>query len=197
MVALLCSAMLTIRVDPMLDEPVRFKRVLVEFDRGVDLAPFLGEFEISGVVGDLASVKIPEYMLEKLIKDGIVRSVWKPRKYHLMLDVSVSEIHAPKVWEGFRDVIGRQVNGSGIVIGIIDTGIDYRHPDFWFPNGSTKILSIWDQTIDGKPPNGFKYGYECPRWEIEAGRCPERDEMGHGTHVASIAAGTGQASYKG
>ena len=197
LVALLCSAILTVRVYPMVDEPIRFKRVLVEFDREVDLTPFLGEFEVSGVIGDLASVKISEDMLRKLIKDGVIRSVWKPKKYRLMLDVSVSEIHAPEVWEGFRDVIGRQVNGSGIVIGIIDTGIDYRHPDFWFPNGSTKILSIWDQTIDGKPPRGFKYGYECSRSEIEAGRCPERDEMGHGTHVASIAAGSGLASYRG
>ncbi|MCD6126014.1 MAG: S8 family peptidase [Thaumarchaeota archaeon] len=197
MISLLCLTMLTIKNDPALDEPIKFKRVLVEFDRRVDLTQFLGDLEISGVAGDLASVKIRDNLLEKLIKDGVIKSVWKPRKYHLTLDVSVPEVHAPEIWDGFRDVIGGQVNGSGVVIGIIDTGIDYRHPDFWFPNGSTKILSIWDQTIDGKPPRGFKYGYECSRWEIEAMKCPERDETGHGTHVASIAAGTGLASYKG
>ncbi|HDJ67169.1 MAG TPA: hypothetical protein ENF33_05620 [Nitrososphaeria archaeon] len=197
MISLLCLATLTIREIPVLDEPIRFKRLLVKFGRGVDLTPFLGDLEISGVAGHLASVKIPEDLLEKLIKDGTIKSVWKPRKYRLMLDVSVPEVHAPEIWDGFRDVIREQVNGSGVVIGIIDTGIDYRHPDFWFPNGSTKILSIWDQTIDGKPPRGFRYGYECLRWEIEAGKCPERDEVGHGTHVASIAAGAGLASYKG
>jgi len=194
--SLLCLATFTIKVDPITDEPIRFKRVLVEFGKEVDLTQFLGDLEVGGVVGDLASMKVSENLLEKLIKDGVVKSVWKPRKYRLMLDVSVPEVRAPEIWDGFRDVVGH-VNGSGVVIGIIDTGIDYRHPDFWFPNGSTKILSIWDQTIDGKPPRGFKYGYECLKWEIEAGRCPERDEVGHGTHVASIAAGTGLASYKG
>ena len=194
--SLLCLATFTIKVDPITDEPIRFKRVLVEFGKEVDLTQFLGDLEVGGVVGDLASMKVSENLLEKLIKDGVVKSVWRPRKYRLMLDVSVPEVRAPEIWDGFRDVVGH-VNGSGVVIGIIDTGIDYRHPDFWFPNGSTKILSIWDQTIDGKPPRGFKYGYECLKWEIEAGRCPERDEVGHGTHVASIAAGTGLASYKG
>ena len=200
MMFLLCLTMLTIDVDPVdptVHESIKFKQVLVEFDGGVDFTQFLGNLEIGGVAGNIASIRIRDDLLEKLIEDGVIKSVWEPRKYHLMLDVSVPEIHAPEVWNSFRDVVGGQVNGSGVVIGIIDTGIDYRHPDFWFPNGSTKILSIWDQTRDGKPPRGFKYGYECLRWEIEAMKCPERDEMGHGTHVASMAAGTGLASYKG
>ena len=197
MALLLCLTVLTIDVDLTSHESIKFKRVLVEFDGGVDFTQFLGDLEVGGVAGNIASIRIREDLLEKLIEDGVIKSVWRPRKYHLMLDVSVPEIHAPDIWDGFRDVVGGQVNGSGVVIGIIDTGIDYRHPDFWFPNGSTKILSIWDQTIDGKPPRGFRYGYECLKWEIEAGKCPEKDEIGHGTHVASIAAGTGLASYRG
>ena len=90
--SLLCLAMFTIKVDPITDEPIRFKRVLVEFGEEVDLTQFLGDLEVGGVVGDLASMKVSENMLEKLIKDGVVKSVWKPRKYRLMLDVSVPEV---------------------------------------------------------------------------------------------------------
>jgi subtilisin family serine protease len=116
----------------------------------------------------------------------------KPRKYRVFLDVSVPEIHAIDVWR-IRDLHGRYLNGSGVAIGIIDTGIDYTHPDFYFLNGTSKILAIWDQTLDGKPPRNFSYGYECTRREIEDRTCPQRDTVGHGTHVASIAAGTGRA----
>lgn len=116
----------------------------------------------------------------------------KARKYKILLDVSVPDIHANDVWR-IRDSLGRYLNGSGVAIGIVDTGIDYTHPDFYFPNGSSKILAIWDQTVDGKPPKNFDYGYECTRKEIEDKTCPERDTVGHGTHVASISAGTGRA----
>lgn len=111
------------------------------------------------------------------------------RRYRVLLDVSVPEVRAPDVWR----IGGLGLNGSGVAIGIIDTGIDYRHPDFYFPNGRTKILAIWDQTLDGDPPENFGYGHECERWEIESGDCPSTDTVGHGTHVASIAAGTGRA----
>lgn len=116
----------------------------------------------------------------------------KPKRYKVYLDVSVPEVHAIDVWK-VKDSGGRYLNGSGVAIGIIDTGIDYAHPDFYFPNGSSKILAIWDQTLDGKPPKELGYGYECTRKEIEDNACPEEDIVGHGTHVASIAAGTGRA----
>jgi subtilisin family serine protease len=86
------------------------------------------------------------------------------------------------------------VTGAGVIVGFVDTGIDITHPDFTYPNGTTKILYVWDQTVPGRPPTGFGYGYECTSKDIEARTCPEVDTFGHGTHVAGIATSSGVAT---
>lgn len=90
------------------------------------------------------------------------------------------------------------LQGTGVMIGFIDTGIDYQNPIFRNLDGSTRIAGIWDQTIqDGTPPQYFLYGSEYTREEIdEALRSenplqivPSVDENSHGTFLASVAAG--------
>jgi subtilisin family serine protease len=98
------------------------------------------------------------------------------------------------VWQQVRDFFGRNVTGQGTIVGFVDTGIDVTHPDFTFPNGTTKIAYVWDQTIPGRPPPPFSYGYECTSIDIQAQTCPETDTFGHGTHVAGIAASSGRAT---
>lgn len=88
--------------------------------------------------------------------------------------------------------------GSGAIIGIIDTGIDYRHPAFRYNDGSTCIISIWDQTIQtGTPPQGMSFGSEYTKENINLALqsadplsiVPTVDEDGHGTAIASVVAG--------
>ncbi|HHX63131.1 MAG TPA: S8 family peptidase [Epulopiscium sp.] len=97
------------------------------------------------------------------------------------------------------------LKGDGVILGIIDSGILYSHPDFRNEDGSTRIASIWDQNIQGAPPLGYKIGTEYTREKInEALAQPTRQEQlaivpledyaGHGTHVAGIAGGNGRAS---
>ncbi|MFV0241424.1 MAG: peptidase S8, partial [Lacrimispora sphenoides] len=51
--------------------------------------------------------------------------------------------------------------GRGVIVGIVDTGIDYRHPAFKYNDRTTRILSIWDQTqVGSTPPRGFTFGAE-------------------------------------
>ncbi|MHC1750332.1 MAG: S8 family peptidase [Cellulosilyticaceae bacterium] len=98
-----------------------------------------------------------------------------------------------------------QLKGKGVLLGIIDSGINYAHRDFRNLDGTTRIKAIWDQTIEGNPPVGFTQGTEYTQEQInEALRQPTRqaqlaivpseDSIGHGTHVASIAGGNGNAS---
>ena len=101
------------------------------------------------------------------------------------------------------------LTGRGCIIAIIDTGIDYTNPIFRNEDGSSRILAIWDQTIQtGTPPAGFQYGSEYTRQEIDQALqaedpfsvVPSRDENGHGTALAGVAAGSrvrGGLSYFG
>src|SRR5690606_14537072 len=90
------------------------------------------------------------------------------------------------------------LRGQGVLIGIIDTGIDYTNPIFQYADNTTRIVSIWDQTITSdNPPSGFLYGTEYTREQINAALqsedplsiVPTTDEVGHGTMVAGIAGG--------
>ena len=90
------------------------------------------------------------------------------------------------------------LQGTDVIIGLIDTGIDYQNPIFRNLDGSTRIAGIWDQTIqDGTPPEGFFYGTEYRREQIDEALqsenplsvVPSTDENSHGTFLASLAAG--------
>ncbi|MCC2254349.1 S8 family peptidase [Ruminococcus sp. CLA-AA-H200] len=95
-----------------------------------------------------------------------------------------------------------QLKGSGILIGFLDSGIDYENSLFRNLDGTTRIAAIWDQTVQsGTPPKGFSFGSEYTRDEINAALSsespfelvPSSDESGHGTYVAGLAAGGANA----
>ncbi len=91
------------------------------------------------------------------------------------------------------------LTGRGVLVGLIDTGIDYQNQVFRNAAGRTRILRIWDQTIQtGKLPAGIQYGSEYTEDDINEALAsgdalsivPSVDQEGHGTFLASIAAGS-------
>ena len=151
---------------------------------------------IRSTIGRVTTMQVYSDELAELVKLDFVSGVFSPRSFHPTLDISAQEIGATFVWQNITDASGRAIDGSGVIIGTIDTGVDLAHPDLKFPNGTSKVLYLWDQTLVGKPPHGFNYGVECTWNEINSGECREDDAFGHGTHVASIAASSGLASGK-
>ena len=116
---------------------------------------------------------------------------------------SVGEVFdpTPLISSGIRDVQQEPLNltGKGTIIAFLDTGIDYQNPVFRNPDGSSRILAVWDQTIqDGNAPVGFEYGTEYTKEMIDRALqaenplsvVPTKDENGHGTAVAGAAAGS-------
>ena len=91
------------------------------------------------------------------------------------------------------------LTGQGVILCFIDTGIDYRDPAFLDENGNSRILALWDQTIQtGTPPDGLKYGSEYRREDINRALrsedpysiVPSLDTNGHGSVLAGVAAGS-------
>jgi subtilisin family serine protease len=128
-----------------------------------------------------------------------------PRRMYPELNYSLPEIHATAVHTG-----ARSRKGDGIVIGIIDSGIDWRHGSFVNADGTSRILTIWDQILEAQPgdtvgPNGDGVVYTQDQISRALNRnasvtVPVRTKDvdtkekrdGHGTHVAGIAAGNGR-----
>ena len=133
-----------------------------------------------------------------------VSFIESPENVELNNDIAVASTGASLLHSG---VLNNTVyKGKGVIVGICDSGIDWKHPDFRELADQTKsrILSIWDQTITATgaevSPNGFTYGVEYQKAHIddELDGSPtsfvrEADTNGHGTHVSGTVAGNGAA----
>lgn len=116
-----------------------------------------------------------------------------PQYYGLLDSTAISSIGVDQV----RRQPSLELYGHNVIVGLIDTGIDYRHKAFRNADGTTRILSIWDQTLQENPPDGFLYGTEYTQTNINEALAsqdplsvvPQQDEIGHGTFLAGIAAG--------
>lgn len=142
--------------------------------------------------------------IEKLTQLPYVTSVMGPEFDALHNDVSRAQSGASLLQDGVFN--NTAYNGTGVLVGIYDSGIDWKHPDFRKADDQTKsrIVSIWDQTLTAQAgetaPVGFATGVEYTKAQIEdeldgtpTGFVRENDTNGHGTHVSGTAAGNGSA----
>ena len=121
-----------------------------------------------------------------------------PKLYGLMQDFNQIPLIESNITKVQQPPLS--LTGSGVIIAFIDTGISWNEDVFKDLGGNTRILNIWDQSIqNGTPPDGFLYGTEYTREDINQAIRGEtvietRDEIGHGSAMASVAAGSSISS---
>ncbi len=146
------------------------------------------------LTGDFVILYIERKMLD-LITDEEMSKIAMQQPFNLGL-MDKSALEATGVL-AIQNQPFLNLRGSGVLIGIVDTGINYTLDEFIYEDNTTKIVSIWDQTIQGNPPKDHCFGTEYTRQDIDLALSsdnpfnivPTRDEIGHGTKLASICAG--------
>ncbi len=166
--------------------------------------------EITYLLGGYAIAVLPEEQVESFLGTPEILYAELPTRVYTTVEYGrASSCISNRPSAGSRP---ENLNGTGVLVGIIDSGIDYRHPDFCNEDGTTRIAAIWDQSLKSDtPPPGYKLGTLFTKEQINMvleekepenrqGVIPSGDLSGHGTHVAGIAAGNGRASggkYRG
>ena len=184
------------------------------------------QIEVVELLNNYGILRLPEALIDTVASEDMITYMEKPKQLFYEIQegkrascISTLQIRKPSL------------TGQNILVGIIDSGIDYTHPDFQNPDGTTRILALWDQTIPAysvptgitnpasdstgaqflPPPERYPFGTLFAASDINRALaattpeerftlCPSQDISGHGTHVAGIAAGNGQASngvYRG
>lgn len=154
---------------------------------------------------EYAVLTVRESDIERLSRTPQIEYIEKPKRLFFQTENGRRVSCINEVQSSRLSLASNVLFGEGILVAVIDSGIDYANEDFRNEDGSTRIHRLWDQTVPGNPPQGYFLGSEYTREQInealgagsEAERrriLPSVDTSGHGTAVAGIAAGNGRGS---
>lgn len=175
------------------------------------------EIVIEELLGGYAIVTIPERLIQAFSRLEEVEYIEVPKRLYFQQvdgrrDICLTGVGVvgntpdasgtfPGAYVAGTGGFGLNLAGSGVLVGVADSGIDYRNSEFLTADGKSRILALWDQTLQPDaekgwlPPEGFARGVLFTREMLTAslaeGTYLSRDTSGHGTAVASIAAGSG------
>lgn len=189
------------------DELTRTWQLIAKSSGGFDWIPEIyPTVEISPLLNGYAILTVPQNLISEITARPEIEYIEKPKRLFFAVNEGrrASCINPLQTTSGGSAIPGYAPNGlfgTNILVAVIDSGIDYAHPDFCNADGTTRIIELWDQTLgrifDSEQINeALQQNSELARYSI----VPSRDISGHGTHVAGICAGNGRASgglYRG
>ncbi|MEG0228234.1 MAG: S8 family peptidase [Lachnospiraceae bacterium] len=173
--------------------------VIVKYSGSLDAVRIFAE-QVVELQNEYAIITLKETMMEKLSALPQIEYVEKPKRLFFQVEIG-KQVSCINAVQDTRFAL----YGKGILIAILDSGIAYRNPDFQNVDGTSRIRALWDQTIPGNPPKGYAIGTQytqeqlnealnSPSSEAAIRKVPSKDNSGHGTAVAGIAAGNGRNS---
>ena len=165
-----------------------------------DSLSFLVDYGIlvEELIAGYAILTVPEELVELLAQVEQIEYVEKPKRYYFDAELPSENSCVYPVALGEENL-----QGENTLIAVLDSGIDYRRQEFRKQDGSTRIVALWDQTLErdslaegSGPPTGFGIGVEFGEEQINQALLAEREALvvpsidvsGHGTAVAGIAA---------
>ena len=181
------------------DPNERTWEVIVKHSGNLDVLKEQG-IEVYELLNRYSILKVPQSLLEKISNLPQIEYMEKPKRLFFAVDQAktASCIDYVQV-EG--SPYTPYLTGRGILVAVIDSGIDYFHQDFRTADGKTRILELWDQTLDRVfTREEIDEALQKPGRAQARELVPSFDGSGHGTAVAGIAAGNGRESggrYRG
>ena len=152
--------------------------------------------------GSISSVCLSGQAIQQLAKSRSIQQIaYYVNHLRTLDDTSLIKNNVLKIQQGLSP-LPQAYDGKEVIFGLIDTGMDFTHPDFKDSTGKSRIKWLWDQTkaIASNTPQPYNYGQAWNNQEIDSGQCTHQDlyAFGHGTRVAGIATGNGyNPLYKG
>lgn len=180
-------------------------QVIVKASGGLDrLKELYPSMSADELLNGYAVLTLPSSLLDSVANEPEIEYMEKPKRLFFAVSTGrqVSCITPLQTTANAGYSSARSdLFGAGVLTAVIDSGIDYSHPDFRNEDGTTRITELWDQTLnrifDSEQINeALRQTSQSEMYRI----VPSRDISGHGTHVAGICAGNGRASqgqYKG
>jgi subtilisin family serine protease len=193
----------SLELDVGYDEAEREWDLIVKYSGGLEGVRALA-LRVVELQNEYAIITIRESEIENLAQIPEIEYIEKPKR----LFFQVANGRRVSCIDAVQDArFG--LYGQGVLVAVIDSGIDYENADFRNEDGTTRIRALWDQSLasgEGRvPPDGYAIGAEYTSKQINEALkepiltdrrriVPSEDTSGHGTAVAGIAAGNGRNS---
>lgn len=181
------------------EKPVQ---VFIALEEGADAAELnIPGVEVQSVFNDIITARVVPSAFEQLCALNKVRYIQKASSVNLLNDFGRKDLHVDDVHKNANNTLPQAYTGKGVVVGMIDIGVEYGHNAYYDSEGKElRIRRVWDQNaFSTNPPEGYTYGCEYNSQSSILAAATDSKSAFHGSHTMGTAAGGGaqKTSYYG